>query len=68
MTAEEVHDNPTGWVNKHIRDYVATDGATGHRYNGRDSLLINTRGRRSGQLRRTALFYGDEEPIRRHRL
>ncbi len=60
MTAEEVHDSPTGWVNKHIRDYLDSGGANGHRYNGRDSLLITTRGRISGQLRRTALFYGVE--------
>lgn len=58
MTAEQVHDNQTGWINKHIRDYVDSDGARGHRYQGMDSLLITTRGRRSGQLPRTALFYG----------
>jgi deazaflavin-dependent oxidoreductase (nitroreductase family) len=58
VTAEEIHDNPTGWINKHIRSYVATDGATGQRYDGKDSLLITTRGRKSGKLRRTALYYG----------
>lgn len=58
MSVEEVQDSPTGWVNKHIQDYVDSGGARGHRYNGRDSLLITTRGRKSGQLRRTALFYG----------
>ena len=52
--SEEVFDNPTGWVRAHIRRYVETDG----RFNGRDSLLITTRGRRTGRLRRTALYYG----------
>jgi deazaflavin-dependent oxidoreductase (nitroreductase family) len=55
--AEEVFDNPTGWVAKHIRRYVATDGEKGHRAYGHDSLLLTTRGRRSGKLRRTALWY-----------
>jgi deazaflavin-dependent oxidoreductase (nitroreductase family) len=52
--AEEVHDNPTGWVRDHIRHYVERGG----RFNGRESLLITTRGRRTGRLRRTALYYG----------
>lgn len=58
MSAEEIHDNPTGWINKHIRNHVDSGGATGHRYDGKDSLLITTRGRTSGKLRRTALYYG----------
>jgi deazaflavin-dependent oxidoreductase (nitroreductase family) len=55
---EDVLDNPTGWVARHIRRYVATGGRSGHEFNGKASLLLTTRGRRSGQLRRTALFYG----------
>ena len=54
---EEVFDSPTGWVAKHIDRYVATDGKSGHRWSGHDSLLLTTRGRKSGKLRRTALFY-----------
>ena len=53
----EVIDNPTGWVAAHIRRYVASCGHD-HRFNGRDSLLLTTRGRRTGALRRTALYYG----------
>jgi deazaflavin-dependent oxidoreductase (nitroreductase family) len=56
--AEEVFDNPTGWVADHIRRYVESGGRRGHRFNGRDSLLLTTRGRRTGRLRRTALYYG----------
>jgi deazaflavin-dependent oxidoreductase (nitroreductase family) len=58
MTREDVHDNPTGWIAKHIHSYVESDGAKGQRYYGHDALLITTRGRRSGKLRRTALYYG----------
>jgi deazaflavin-dependent oxidoreductase (nitroreductase family) len=56
--AEEVFDSPAGWVARHIGDYVRTDGKKGHRWHGVDTLLLTTRGRRSGKLRRTALIYG----------
>lgn len=55
---EEVLDSPTGWVAKHIRTYVESGGAKGHKFSGHDSLLLITRGRRTGKLRRTALYYG----------
>jgi deazaflavin-dependent oxidoreductase (nitroreductase family) len=56
--SEEVFDNPTGWIRKHVRAYVESGGAKGHRYYGHEALLLTTRGRRSGKLRRTALYYG----------
>lgn len=55
---DDVIDSPTGWVAKHIHDYLDTDGRRGHRWHGMDTLLLTTRGRRSGKLRRTALIYG----------
>jgi deazaflavin-dependent oxidoreductase (nitroreductase family) len=55
---EEVFDNPTGWVADHVRRYVESGGTRGHRFNGNDALLLTTRGRRTGRLRRTALYYG----------
>ncbi|MEV1143357.1 nitroreductase family deazaflavin-dependent oxidoreductase [Micromonospora sp. NPDC049799] len=60
MTAsEQVVDSPQGWVADHIRRYVETDGAEGHEWRpGVFTLLLTTRGRRSGALRRTALIYG----------
>lgn len=58
LTEERVFDSPTGWVRRHIGDYVRTDGAKGHRWHGVNTLLLTTRGRRSGKLRRTALIYG----------
>jgi len=56
-TSERVHDSPTRWVAKHVRSYVDSNGAKGHRWNGVYTLLLTTRGRRSGKLRRTALIY-----------
>ena len=62
-TAEKIVDNPDGWVAEHIRDYVATGGRRGHRLSGwrASTLLLVTRGRRSGVLRRTALAYGEHD-------
>lgn len=56
----DIHDSPTDWVNKHIREYVETDGKKGHKHQGKNALLLTTRGRKSGLLRRTALFYGKD--------
>lgn len=55
---DEVTDSPTDWVADHIRSYVESDGEQGHEWNGVPTLLLTTRGRRSGRLRRTALIYG----------
>jgi deazaflavin-dependent oxidoreductase (nitroreductase family) len=55
---DEVFDSPTGWVGRHIRRYVESAGRSGHRWHGTDTLLLTTRGRKSGKLRRTALIYG----------
>ncbi|MEU6020587.1 nitroreductase family deazaflavin-dependent oxidoreductase [Micromonospora sp. NPDC048871] len=58
-TSEQVLDSPSGWVAEHIDRYVATDGKQGHEWRpGVFTLLLTTRGRRSGNLRRTALIYG----------
>lgn len=56
----EVHDSPAEWVNDHIQKYVETDGAEGHYWRGVPTLLLTTKGRKSGELRRTALIYGEQ--------
>ncbi|MER7131281.1 nitroreductase family deazaflavin-dependent oxidoreductase [Streptosporangium saharense] len=61
MTDQEVYDSTTDWVARHIRRYVESDGADGHIYQGIPTLLLTTRGRKSGKLRRTALIYGEDE-------
>ncbi len=58
---EDVIDNPMGWVAKHIRRYVETNGKNGHRFHGAPALLLTTRGRKTGRLRRTALIYGRDD-------
>jgi deazaflavin-dependent oxidoreductase (nitroreductase family) len=58
-TQEEVFDSPKGWVSNHIDEYVETDGEKGYEWrNGAPTLLLTTRGRKTGKLRRTALIYG----------
>jgi deazaflavin-dependent oxidoreductase (nitroreductase family) len=59
---EEVFDSPTGWVRSHIQEYVETDGAKGQQWRGYPTLLLTTRGRQTGKLRRTALIYGQDGP------
>ncbi|MFB4317818.1 nitroreductase family deazaflavin-dependent oxidoreductase [Actinomadura sp. 21ATH] len=50
----EVHDSPNAWVAEHIRRFEETDGRP---RSGVNDLLLTTRGRKSGELRRTALVY-----------
>jgi deazaflavin-dependent oxidoreductase (nitroreductase family) len=59
MTAKKkIFDNPRGWVRSHIQEYVESGGKKGHRWRGLPTLLLTTRGRKSGKFRRTALIYG----------
>ncbi|UQW99282.1 nitroreductase family deazaflavin-dependent oxidoreductase [Streptomyces sp. RerS4] len=53
MTAP-VTDSPNPWVAEHIRRFEETGGVPRP---GISDLLLTTRGRRSGVLRRTALAY-----------
>ena len=51
VEAQEITDSPAGRVAGHVQKYVETDGVSGHRYQGKDALLLVTRGRRTGTLR-----------------
>lgn len=51
---EKIFDNPNDWVAGHIRRFLDTDGRARP---GVNDLLLTTRGRRTGRLRRTALVY-----------
>ena len=43
---------------EHVERYRATDGAEGHDWQGTQTLLLGTTGRRTGQKRVTPLIYG----------
>ena len=60
MSADEVVDSPTEWVADHIRRYVESRGEDGHIWRGVPTLLLTTKGRKSGLRRRTALIYGKD--------
>lgn len=58
-TPRQVVDNPTSYVASHIRDYVESGGEKGHEWReGVQTLLLTSKGRKSGLWRRTALIYG----------
>jgi len=57
---EQVYDSPKGWVRDHIREYVESNGQKGHLWRGVHTLLLTTRGRKTGKLHRTALIYGQD--------
>ncbi|MSO44466.1 MAG: nitroreductase family deazaflavin-dependent oxidoreductase [Thermoleophilia bacterium] len=59
---DETPIDPTGdgWVAEHVRTYVQSGGTEGHHWQpGVPTLLLTTRGKRSGSARRTALIYGE---------
>ncbi|HEX6233192.1 MAG TPA: nitroreductase family deazaflavin-dependent oxidoreductase [Jiangellaceae bacterium] len=58
MPDEQVYDSPIDWVARHVRTYVESGGRKGHHKWGAPTLLLTTRGRKTGKLRRTALIYG----------
>ena len=60
LSGEKVYDSPSGWVQDHIHSYVESGGKEGHLWRGLPTLLLTTRGRKSGKLRRTALIYGQD--------
>src|SRR6185312_13879425 len=43
---------------EHVERYRATDGEEGHDWQGTQTLLLTTTGRRSGEERTTPLIYG----------
>jgi deazaflavin-dependent oxidoreductase (nitroreductase family) len=50
----QVHDSPNSWIAEHIRRFEETGGRPRP---GVNDLLLTTRGRKTGDLRRTALVY-----------
>lgn len=42
---------------EHVKRYEETDGAEGHEWQGTTSLILTTRGRKSGEPRKAALIY-----------
>jgi deazaflavin-dependent oxidoreductase (nitroreductase family) len=46
---------------QHIDRYEATDGQEGHDWEGTQTLILTTKGRKSGDERKSALIYGEHD-------
>ncbi|MBF6416316.1 nitroreductase family deazaflavin-dependent oxidoreductase [Nocardia cyriacigeorgica] len=57
---DTVHDSPDPSVAEHVRRYLTTNGASGYREGGVTNLVLTHRGRKTGKLHRTGLFYGED--------
>ena len=44
---------------EHVAQYEATDGEVGYLWNGAPCLVLHTTGRKSGELRKFALIFGE---------
>ncbi|MEU9236217.1 nitroreductase family deazaflavin-dependent oxidoreductase [Streptomyces subrutilus] len=65
MTTEIDWDHPADprpgtWQLDHVKQYVGSNGAEGHYWNGTQTLLLTTVGRVSGKPVRTPLIYGED--------
>ncbi|WP_030572175.1 nitroreductase family deazaflavin-dependent oxidoreductase [Streptomyces aureocirculatus] len=57
-TSGEAVLSPTGWVAQQARRYEESGGTEGTTIQGAPCLLLDYKGRRTGQWRRTVLIYG----------
>jgi deazaflavin-dependent oxidoreductase (nitroreductase family) len=46
---------------QHIERYEATDGEEGHEWEGTQTLILTTTGRKSGEERKSALIYAEHD-------
>ncbi|GAA1075713.1 nitroreductase/quinone reductase family protein [Nocardiopsis composta] len=54
-------DSPDPSVAEHVQRYLATDGESGYLEGGMTNLVLTYRGRTSGRLYRTGLFFGEDQ-------
>ncbi|NBE55003.1 nitroreductase family deazaflavin-dependent oxidoreductase [Streptomyces boluensis] len=60
MSQDDIVISPTGWVAEQARRYAESGGTRGATIQGAPCLLLDYRGRRTGQWRRTVLIYGTD--------
>jgi deazaflavin-dependent oxidoreductase (nitroreductase family) len=46
---------------EHVERYEATGGETGHEWQGTQTLILTTKGRKSGEERKAPLIYGEHD-------
>jgi len=54
-----INPNLPDWIKDHLRRYLETDGADGHIWNGVPTLLLTSKGRKSGEWQTIPLIYGE---------
>jgi len=54
---EKAVDSPVPWVREHIEQYLASDGADVDFQMRENLILLYTRGRKTGQIRRVAVVH-----------
>lgn len=60
MPQDDIVISPTGWVARQAKLYEESGGTEGATVQGVPCLLLDYRGRRTGQWRRTVLIYGTD--------
>jgi len=57
----QINPNLPDWIKDHLRRYLETDGADGHIWRGVPTLLLTTKGRKSGDWQTLPLIYGEAD-------
>lgn len=55
-----INPNLPDWIKDHLRRYIDSDGEDGHLWNGVPTLLLTTKGRKSGEWQTLPLIYGKD--------
>ncbi len=69
MVQEKKETELPGWIRDHMKRYIESDGRDGHMWDASSAggsgifptLLLTTRGRRSGEPRMLPLIYGESD-------
>ena len=55
--SDDIKDSALDWVAEHTRKYVESGGDDGYMWRGYPTIVLTTRGRKTGDRRRNALIY-----------
>lgn len=58
--SKPIRTGEPGWQQDHVRRYQASNGEDGHIWNGVPTLLLTTKGARTGKPYTTPLIYGTD--------
>jgi deazaflavin-dependent oxidoreductase (nitroreductase family) len=58
LMADATERQLPNWIQQHLGDYLSTNGEKGHIWNGVTTLLLTTKGRKTGEPLQLPLIYG----------